>query len=86
MALEKAIVSFRLDGTADLLEENFDCLLAEPEQVDDITNKLYQLIIDEALRLNLGKNALDNFEKKYSYANYSEQVNKFAQSILGKKI
>ncbi|HHF3027209.1 TPA: glycosyltransferase family 4 protein [Vibrio diabolicus] len=84
MALGKAIVSFRLDGTADLLEEDFDCLLAEPEQVKDITKKLYEVINDEAQRLSLGENARLNFDKKYSYVSYSKQVNEFVKSMLGK--
>ncbi|NOJ20333.1 glycosyltransferase family 4 protein, partial [Vibrio jasicida] len=84
MALGKAIVSFRLDGTADLLEEDFDCLLAEPEQVRDITKKLYEVISSEAQRLSLGKNAQLNFDKKYSYVSYSKQVNKFVKTMLGK--
>ncbi len=84
MALGKTIVSFRLDGTADLLEEDFDCLLAEPEQVKDITQKLYKVINDEAQRLSLGENAQLNFDKKYSYVSYSKQVNEFLKSMFGK--
>lgn len=84
MALGKAIVSFRLDGTADLLEEDCDCLLADPEKVKDISKKLYEVISDETLRLSLGKNALLNFDKKYSYGCYSKQVNEFVKSMLGK--
>ncbi|MCY4495504.1 MAG: glycosyltransferase family 4 protein [Acidimicrobiaceae bacterium] len=84
MALGKAIVSFRLGGTAELLEENFDCFLAEPEQVDEITNKLYQLINDGNKRLSLGRNARLNFEEKYSYASYSKEVNKLVRLMVGK--
>ncbi len=84
MALGKAIVSFRLDGTADLLEEDFDCMLAEPEQVDDIAKKLYELINNKAQRITLGKNAQFNFDEKYSYDSYSKQVNKLIGSMLGK--
>ncbi|WP_311568595.1 glycosyltransferase family 4 protein [Photobacterium arenosum] len=84
MALGKPIASFRLDGTSDLLEDGYDCLLAVPESVADITSKLQQLIDSEELRLSLGQRARLNFDRKYSYKSYSEQVKEFLNVMLGK--
>ncbi|ENM3739413.1 glycosyltransferase family 4 protein [Vibrio cholerae] len=74
MALAKPIVSFRLDGTADLLSENVDCLLAEPGSVKDISDKLVALIRSPELSISLGRNAKLNFDEKYGYRQYSKQV------------
>ncbi|MEF3021850.1 glycosyltransferase family 4 protein [Vibrio mimicus] len=74
MALAKPIVSFRLDGTADLLLEDVDCLLAEPGSVKDISDKLVALIRSPELSVSLGRNAKLNFDEKYGYRQYSKQV------------
>ncbi|TQO67468.1 glycosyltransferase family 4 protein [Vibrio cholerae] len=74
MALAKPIVSFRLDGTADLLSEDVDCLLAEPGSVKDISDKLVALIRSPELSISLGRNAKLNFDEKYGYRQYSKQV------------
>lgn len=81
MALAKPIVSFRLDGTADLLSEDVDCLLAEPGSVKDISDKLVALIRSPELSVSLGRNAKLNFDEKYGYRQYSKQVSELL-SIL----
>ncbi|MCG6418312.1 glycosyltransferase, partial [Vibrio fluvialis] len=81
MALGKPIVSFKLDGTADLLEDGIDSLLVNPGDIKGISLKLQLLLNDKFMRDTLGIKAKQNFDKKYSYKIYSEQVRDFLISL-----
>ncbi len=72
MAAGKPIVCTRVDGTAELFDENEDGLLVSPGNVDELAQKLCQLLSDSNLRQRLGQAARIKAERRLD-------VNLFAQ-------
>jgi glycosyltransferase involved in cell wall biosynthesis len=72
MAAGKPIVCTRVDGTAELFDENEDGLLVAPGNVDELAQKLCQLLCDSNLRQRLGQAARIKAERQLD-------VNLFAQ-------
>jgi glycosyltransferase involved in cell wall biosynthesis len=74
MALSKVIVSFKLDGTNDLLVNGEDCLLSEYGDLKNISKQIVELSKDKKLMKMLSINAINNFDKKYCKSQYLLQL------------
>ena len=82
MALQKVIVSFRLDGTNDLLVEGEDSLLSDFGDVNAISKNILKIYNDKTLADTLSKNALINFDKKYSRKIYLSNLKKILNNLI----
>jgi len=81
MALKKMIISFRLDGTNDLLEDGEDCLLSEYGDIENIAHDILKVYNDKELRDRYGLKALENFETKYSKKEYLKQLSRLIEKL-----
>jgi glycosyltransferase involved in cell wall biosynthesis len=81
MALKKMIISFRLDGTNDLLEDQEDCLLSEYGDIENIANDILKVYKDKELRDKYSSKALENFESKYSKKEYHRQLKSLIEKL-----
>jgi len=81
MALKKVIISFKLDGTNDLLVNNEDSLLSEYGNLEEITENIIQVYKDKILYTQLSTSALKNFEEKYSLKQYKIQLENIIKKI-----
>lgn len=80
MALKKMIISFRIDGTNDLLVDGEDCLLSEYGDIENIAKDILKVYQDRDLLNKFASKALENFESKYSKKEYLRRL----QSLIEK--
>ena len=57
MASGKAIIASNLDSINEVLTDGKDCVLFDPDNSDDLTNKIKLLVENSHLRFKLGENA-----------------------------
>jgi len=81
MALKKMIISFKLDGTNDLLVDKEDCLLSEYGDIGNIANDILKIYKDKELRDKYALKALENFEAKYSKKEYLRQLKSLIEKL-----
>lgn len=81
MALEKVILSFRLDGTNDLLVDGEDCLLSDYGDIASIISDILKIYEDRNLFTKLSMKAKENFENKYSKSEYLKNLNILLSNI-----
>jgi len=81
MALRKMIVSFKLDGTNDLLVDGEDCLLSEYGDIKNIAHDILKVYNNKELRDRYGLKALENFEAKYSKKEYLRQLKSLIEKL-----
>jgi len=66
MALGKAVVSTKVGGMSEIIEDNVSGVLVEPDIPDKIAGRCLTVIADNALRDQLGKNATERIEEEFS--------------------
>ncbi|MEN6566129.1 MAG: glycosyltransferase family 4 protein [Veillonellales bacterium] len=66
MSLGKPVIASRLAGTPEQIESMHDGILLEPGNVEKLAEAIRVLLADSDLRLRLGVNALEKFEKNFS--------------------
>ena len=66
MACGLPIVTSRIGGIVDIVEDNRDVLLVPADDVDMLSEKLQQLVQDVALRKRLGRAAKQKIESQFS--------------------
>lgn len=74
MMLGKAIVASRLSDIPLILENGKAGVLSEPNNVDDLANKITSVIDDEKTRRKVGKVAKERYVKNYSYKKIEEKI------------
>lgn len=80
MALGKAIISTKVGGLPEIINDGKNGLLAEPDPLD-ISRKTALLIEDKEMRTKLGNNALTTAES-YSWDRISELYIKYYEGII----
>ncbi len=78
MALERAVVASDLGAIPEIIEDQFDGLLFEAGDADELAEKVLFLLADDPLRIDLGKNAREKVSQKFSIQKTVDQI----QSIL----
>lgn len=81
MCLKKMIISFRLNGTNDLLEDGKDCLLSDYNDLESIANNILKVYNDRDLLSTYALKAFENFEKKYSKKEYLKQLKNIIKEL-----
>ena len=82
MACGVPVISTRLVGIADLIEDGETGLLAEPNDVDDLSEKIGRLIRDKSLRDRFSESGREKVKSEFDLSNCLEPLlNKFRQNI-----
>jgi glycosyltransferase involved in cell wall biosynthesis len=81
MTLKKVIISFKLDGTSDLLVDGEDSVLCNYGNTDEIVDAIEKVYNDRKLYKKLSLNALNNFEAKYSLKEYLKQLENLIKNM-----
>lgn len=87
MTLGKPIVSTETDGAKELLQNNFSGRLVKIKEPFELSETICDLLKDEGLRENLGKNAQKTALEKFTLDKMIEQTEKVYEEVLqiGKK-
>jgi len=82
MACGVPVISTRLVGIADLIEDGETGLLAEPNDADDLSEKIGRLIRDKSLRDRFSESGREKVKSEFDLSNCLEPLlNKFRQNI-----
>ncbi len=77
MATGKPVVGYRHGGVCEMVKDGYNGFLAEVGNPDDLAKKINQLIEDDALRIQMGKNSRKRLLEKFSIEayvkNYSDE-------------
>jgi glycosyltransferase involved in cell wall biosynthesis len=76
MACRKALVTFDLPYSRELIRNGYNGLLAKACDVGDLTEKIGLALIDKQMRLMLGKNAYHYVRENHDW---SVQVGKYIE-------
>ncbi|HPR88566.1 MAG TPA: glycosyltransferase family 4 protein [bacterium] len=68
MAVARPVISTRCDGVLDIVVEEENGLLFEPQNAPDLTRQVERLVADPTLRAALGARALATVEEKFTRA------------------
>lgn len=82
MAAGKPRVGTRVDGTPSIINDGVDGLLVEPENVNDLAEKLDRLMCDPDLRRRLGKAGEIRAREEFSSAQYFMKLAYFYNEVL----
>ncbi|WP_404423353.1 glycosyltransferase [Thalassospira australica] len=74
MASSKPFICSDIPVLRDVLENNLNCLLVPPSNVDEWEDSLMKLISNEDLRKRLAKTALKDYQEKYSWDNRAKSI------------
>ncbi len=82
LAAGKPVVCTRLNGTAELFDENVDGLLVSPGCAGELAQKLRQLLGDPDLRRRLGNAARRKAERALSVEQYARRCEQVLENAL----
>ncbi len=74
MSMGKGIVASNLDQIGDILVDKRTALLVKPGDIKELSNGLYELIMDNELRENLGFHARNEVINKYSWKIHTAKI------------
>jgi glycosyltransferase involved in cell wall biosynthesis len=81
MASKCPVVAFRVGGIPEVVLNMKSGLLAEPEDVSDLAEKIDILIKDSTLRRLLGLKGYQLYKQKFSIARMIEAYEKFYKTL-----
>ena len=81
-AANKAIVSTRVGGIADIVEEGQTALLSDVTDSEAFCRHLLQLVEDDALRQRLGENSSSFVLQRFSYQRLVSDMDQLYQQLL----
>ncbi|WP_455822450.1 glycosyltransferase family 4 protein [Clostridium butyricum] len=77
----KTIIATEVDGTSEIVKDNFNGILIEPKDSDIISEKIIKLYKDCKLKNNLENNALETYTEKYSIDIFNNNYQRDYQSF-----
>lgn len=88
MSMGKSIIATNVDGTMEIIENNFNGLLIEPNNlVDNLTKAIISLSADANLRNRLADNALKTVKDKFNAITMTRNIEKeYSKIILPKEV
>jgi glycosyltransferase involved in cell wall biosynthesis len=84
-AADKAVVSTRVGGIADIVVEGETALLADVNDTQTYCDHLLRLVEDDALRLRMGSNSSKHVLQKFSYKRLMNDMSQLYFQLLEKK-
>lgn len=85
MAVGKPIIATRLQALLEVLNENVNAVIAEPNDIDDIANAILKLLNDKELQKILGNNARKTVEEKFSWDISSKSILQCYKDLMDEK-
>lgn len=82
MASGKAIVASREGQIADVIRHDYDGLLVEPDNIDDLAQATIRLLNNPAERARLGNNARTQAVKEHSWDRYILRLEEIYKEVL----
>ncbi|MFZ5516462.1 MAG: glycosyltransferase family 4 protein [Candidatus Zhuqueibacterota bacterium] len=82
MAAGKTVIASRVGQIAEIIRENHDGMLVEPDDFDDMLEKSMKLIRENALRVQMGKNARHTIEQKYTWTRTAETISHLLHEVV----
>jgi glycosyltransferase involved in cell wall biosynthesis len=73
-ACSRPSIVTNVPGCKDIITNNFNGLIVNPDSPESLANAIEKLILDKKLRLTLGYNARINVENKYSFEKLSNSL------------
>ncbi len=77
------MVSFRVGGVPDLVRPGITGYLAEPENAEDLSNGIVQLLSDESLSKSMRPQCVEIARKEYSYDLQTQRYLDLFDHLLG---
>lgn len=84
MARGRARVGANVGGIPSVIDDGVDGLLFESENVDDLADKLINLLSSEAKRERLAVNGLARFEREFTLENYASRASSLYHKVASK--
>lgn len=85
MAMGKAVIGTKVDGTSEVIQDNENGLLIPTENlVKDLEEKLVELSHDESRRRSLQQNAIATVNEKYNAVNMTRQIEGLYDEVMAK--
>ena len=80
-----AVITTDNGGINDFCKNNFNCLIIEKQNINDIVEKVTTLINNENLRNELSKNAIET-SRKFTWENITNELDKYYKNIAKYKV
>jgi glycosyltransferase involved in cell wall biosynthesis len=84
-AANKPIVSTRVGGIADIVQEGETALLSEVHDAEGFSGHLLQLVQDDGLRHRLGATSRQHVQSRFSYQRLMKDMSQLYSELLQKK-
>jgi glycosyltransferase involved in cell wall biosynthesis len=81
MASGLPVVATRIAGSEELVVDGVTGVLVKPEDVDSLRDGLRRLIVDEAMRRQMGQASRQRVEQEYSWDMVARQYSQFLEKI-----
>ena len=82
MASAKPVIASDIPGPQDIIKNGINGFIFEKSNVEQLTNYLELLLIDEPLRKNIGLNALKSVKNHYTFEKVAEEYLKVFSEIV----
>ncbi|SUY20968.1 glycosyltransferase family 4 protein [Clostridium perfringens] len=81
MATKNPVVGYRHGGICEMVNENYNGILANVRDTEDLANKIIKLINDKELRINMGGNSLERQRNMFSLDSYVKNFEKIYMKL-----
>lgn len=81
LATGKPVIASNLPGVRSVFEKGKQGLLAEPGNVGDLAERMRELVVDDKLREDMGREARILAEKKYSWEKVGERLEEIYKRV-----
>ena len=82
MAAGKPVIATKIGQIAEVIQDGVNGLLCEPGNIDEMIQKLSDLIQSSGLRLTIGKNAQKTIETEYTWKNKAEEWDEICRQVV----
>ncbi|MDV7140118.1 glycosyltransferase family 4 protein [Maribacter sp. TH_r10] len=82
MARGKALIFTNRSAGPEMIKHNFDGLLVDPTNVDDIVDKMKKLLINDQLRISIESNARKKIKNHFSQKMIVDQLETFYKATI----
>ncbi|MCA9743080.1 glycosyltransferase family 4 protein [candidate division KSB1 bacterium] len=85
MAAGKALISSAVGQVNEVIQDGQNGLLYDPDNAEELTEKVKTLLKDEALRQRLGEQARSDLLANYTWSHHAKQIAEIFQEIVARK-
>jgi glycosyltransferase involved in cell wall biosynthesis len=86
MAMGKAVIATRVDGTREVLQDEENGLLVEPGDIPALAGAIVRLGGDKVLRQALSRKAVETVKHDFNAANMTREIEKLYSAIYGELV